>query len=92
MKGIEVLMRLSALATSEHAQSCVDTDRRYVDVTRLEDWPWSSGERVLVDLVREIWNGTGHGSVHDLTALDDDNRRVVVMALGSWLVDPEVPA
>lgn len=89
MRGIAVLARLSALSTSEHAQSCIDLDRNTVDVTRLEDWPWSSGERVLVDLVRSIYNGSGDGTVHDLTALDDDNRRVVLLALESWLIDGE---
>jgi hypothetical protein len=88
MRGIEVLMRLSALSDSEHAQSCIDVDRRHVDIVRLEEWPWSSGERVLVDLVGAIYNGRPC-EVYDLTALDDDNRRVAVMALGSWLVEHE---
>lgn len=89
MRGIAVLARLSALSTSDHAQACIDLDRSAVDVTRLEEWPWSSGERVLVDLVRSIYNGSGDGTVGDLTALDDDNRRVALMALESWLVDGE---
>lgn len=92
MRGIAVLARLSALSTSDHAQACIDLDRSAVDVIRLEEWPWSSGERVLVDLVRSIYNGSGDGTVHDLTALDDDNRRVVLLALESWLVDGEAAA
>lgn len=92
MRGIAVLARLSALSTSEHAESCIDLDRNTVDVVRLEDWPWSSGERVLVDLVRSIYNGSGDGTVYDLTALDDDNRRVVLLALETWLVDGEAAA
>ena len=89
MRGIAVLARLSALSTSEHAQACIDLDRNTVDVISLENWNWSSGERVLVDLVRSIYNGTGYKTIHDLTALDDDNRRVVLLALESWLVDGE---
>jgi hypothetical protein len=88
MRGIEVLMRLSALSNSEHAQTCVDIDRKQVDITRLGDWPWSTGESILVDLVGAIYNGRPC-QVGDLTALDNDNRRVAVMALGAWLVEPE---
>lgn len=89
MRGIGVLIKLSALSRSEHAQSCIDLDRSAVDLERLDDFGWSSGEQVLIDLVRSIYNGTGDRTVHDLTALDDDNRRVAVMALGSWLLDGE---
>lgn len=89
MRGIAVLARLSALSESEHAQSCIDLDRNTVDVMRLEDFDWSSGEQVLVDLVRSIYNGTGYKTFHALTALDDDNRRVALLALESWLVDGE---
>jgi hypothetical protein len=92
MRGIEVLMKLSALSRSDHAQSCVDLDRSAVDLERLENFGWSSGEQVLVDLVREIYNGSGNGSVYDLTALDDDNRRVAIMALESWLVEGQASA
>lgn len=81
-------MRLSALSNSEHAHKYVDIDRKHVDVERLEEWPWSTGERILVDLLGAIYNGRSC-QVGDLTALDDDNRRVAVMALGSWLVEPE---
>lgn len=86
MRGIGVLMRLSALAHHSYAQSCVDLDRNSVDVERLTQYSWSSGEYVLVNLVRDIYNGSGLGSTYDLTALDNDNRRVAVMALGAWLI------
>ena len=92
MRGIGVLMKLSALARSEHAQACIDFDRSAVDLDRLEDFGWSSGEQVLVDLIREIYNGSGKGSVYDLTTLDDDNRRVAIMALESWLVEGQASA
>lgn len=89
MRGIAVLARLSALSRSEHAQACIDLDRSAVDLERLDDYGWSSGEQVLVDLVRSIYNGSGYKTIHDLTALDDDNRRVALLALESWLVDGE---
>jgi hypothetical protein len=92
MKGIGVLMKLSALSRSDYAHSCVDLDRNAVDLERLENFGWSSGEQVLVDLVREIYNGSGKGSVADLTALDEDNRRVAIMALESWLVEGQASA
>ena len=92
MRGIGVLMKLSALARSEHAQACIDFDRSAVDLDRLEDFGWSSGEQVLVDLIREIYTGSGNGSVYDLTTLDDDNRRVAIMALESWLVEGQASA
>lgn len=82
-------MRFSALARSEHAQRCVDLDRSTVDLERLDDYGWSSGERILVDLIRAMWNGSGGVTVHDLTRLDDENRRVAVMAIGAWLLEPE---
>ena len=88
MRGIEVLMRISALSRSLHAQMYVDIDRSAVDIPRLADFPWSTGERVLVDLVGAIYNGQPC-QVHDLTALDDDNRRAAVMAMGAWLNEPE---
>lgn len=91
MRGIEVLIRLSSLENVEHARSCIDTDRRLVDLERLDDWSYSSGEQVLVDLVRSIYNGTGGSRIHDLTALDDHNRRVALIALESWLVDDDGP-
>lgn len=92
MRGIGVLVKLSALSRSPHAQACIDLDRSAVDLERLEDFGWSSGEQVLVDLVREMYNGSGHRGVADLTTLDDDNRRVAIMALESWLVEGEASA
>jgi hypothetical protein len=85
-------MKLSALSRSPHAQACIDFDRSAVDLERLENFGWSSGEQVLIDLVREMYNGSGRGSVADLTSLDDDNRRVAIMALESWLVEGEASA
>lgn len=85
-------MKLSALSRSDYAQTCIDLDRNAVDLERLENFGWSSGEQVLVDLVREIYNGSGNGSVYDLTALDDDNRRVAIMALEAWLVEGQASA
>jgi hypothetical protein len=84
-RAIAALMRCSALNGHPHAQACIDTDRGVVDVQRLMDWSWSSGETVLVGLVRAFYCGWAGVDLADIAKLDADNRRAAVLALRVWL-------
>lgn len=85
MKAIQTLMRTSALQGHRHAESCIDPDRGVVDVARLIDYRWSSGELVLVGLIRAFYGGWSDMDISDIAKLDADNRRAAVLALRVWL-------
>ena len=85
MKAIQALMRTSALQGHPHAESCIDPDRGVVDVARLNEWNWSSGERVLVGLIRAFYGGWSDMDISDIAKLDADNRRAATLALRVWL-------
>lgn len=84
-RAITALMRCSALNGHPHAEACIDTDRGTVDVERLMDWSWSSGETVLVGLIRAFYSGWSGVDLADIAKLDADNRRAAVLALRVWL-------
>jgi hypothetical protein len=88
-KAISVLMRTSALNGHPHAEACIDLDRGVVDVARLNDYGWSSGEQVLVGLVRAFYGGWSDTDIHDIARLDADNRRAAMLALRVWLGEEE---
>ncbi len=85
MKAIQTLMRTSALNGHPHAEACIDSDRGVVDVARLIDFGWSSGEQVLVGLVRAFYGGWSDMDISDISKLDTDNRRAATLALRVWL-------
>jgi hypothetical protein len=85
MKAIQTLMRTSALNGHPHAEACIDSDRGVVDVARLIDFGWSSGELVLVGLVRAFYGGWSDMDISDIAKLDTDNRRAATLALRVWL-------
>jgi hypothetical protein len=89
MKAIGVLMRTSALNGHHYAESCIDMDRGVVDLARLNEFGWSSGERVLVGLVRAFYGGWADTDIHDIALLDADNRRAATLALRVWLGEEE---
>jgi hypothetical protein len=84
-QAISTLMRHSALQGHPHAEACIDIDRGEVDITRLQDWNWSSGEKILVGLVRAFYCGWSDTDVADIAKLDQQNRQAVVYALRVWL-------
>lgn len=59
--------------------------------TRLSDQPqnilreafaFSSGEYVLVQVMLDLWSGSGHVNLYDIVStLDDENFKNVIMAL-----------
>jgi hypothetical protein len=80
-RAARAIINLSALAGHVHFTKCVDPDGPVVRWDALEDWRWSSGETVLIEVLRVILLGHGHATIADLYRLDEQNRAVVVMAL-----------
>lgn len=83
-----VLLNLSALADHPHVQACIEPDGWRINWERLDEWRWSSGERILIELLRTIVLGHGEVKVHDIYQLDSDNRAVAGMALANLLGQP----
>lgn len=82
-RAARALLNLSALSGHIHVTRCVDSDGSVVNWDTLEEWNWSSGERVLIELLRVTLLGHGHVRVQDLFTLDDRNRAVAAMAIST---------
>lgn len=76
------LLRTSALAFHEEfiAQH-VNIDSHEIDDTALDEWRWSDGERVLVNVLKVIARGHGWVRLDDLFKLDKPNQEAVLLAL-----------
>lgn len=84
-KAIAVLIKTSALNGHPHVDACIDMDRGVIDMARLLEWNWSSGEQVLVGLLRAFYGGWSDMDISDIAKLDADNRRAAMLALRVWL-------
>lgn len=49
----------------------------------------STGEQLLLRLVRTVWNGGGHVMLTEITGLDDDTRAKVFDILTARYVEPK---
>lgn len=92
-RGISAARRLvatSVLSNHPYTPRIFDLDRHSLDIDAMNDWNWSSGERVLISLLSSF-GGYGTGpTVEEFQRLDDDNRRAAVDALRVFLVGEEV--
>jgi hypothetical protein len=84
--ALRYLWTFSELHDHPQAGRAFDRDRNCLNTELLGDeWPWSSGERVLIDLARAIAQGSGGCYVGELTFLDEHHRQVATEALSIWL-------
>lgn len=77
----KMLTRVSCLALNPHVAKHVDLDSNRVDWEALAEWRWSSGETVLVELMRVLLLGHGTARIEDLQKLDEDNRAAAIAAI-----------
>ena len=76
------LLNYSALNGHPHAERCIEPDGWVVDWDAIEQWNWSSGERILVELLRVCVLGHGTVRVQDIYKLDSDNQWAAAFAVG----------
>lgn len=89
--AMRALIRHSALNNHYHLAACIDFDGMRFDFEALNDYPWSSGESVLVGILQAIYNGHSDVTITDLYKLDEASRGAAMMALRIRLlghVDP----
>lgn len=76
------LIETSALSShSDLIYKCVNIDNHNIDDEWLDDWNWSSGEKVLINALKVIARGHGRCQLDDLFKLDHDNQAAVILAL-----------
>lgn len=82
-KAADNLVRLSALNNVPEAARIYNHDTHQIDLDRVADWTWSSGEEVLVNTLLFCLDiGQNAPSLRDVFyRLDDDNRNVVIETL-----------
>lgn len=78
-----LLLNVSALHGHPHVQTCIEPDGWLVNWERLAAWNWSSGEKILIELLRTIILGHGRIQVEDLYRLDEENRHVAAQAIAA---------
>jgi hypothetical protein len=83
------LIATSALNGHPHIERCVDLDSSKADLQALDDWCWSSGELVLIELLKVLLNGHGNVEVEDLWMLDSQNRQSAILALRIAMTDDD---
>lgn len=68
----------------------INNDARTYDFESLAEEPLSSGERIAVEVLRAIVQGTSHVRISDLYEVDDEYRRVLLDALRLALIGDDV--
>lgn len=79
--AIRHLLRCSAVAEHPHINRSIDIDAGRVDIEKLDDYGWSSGEEVLIELIKLISGFHSNLKVADLWKLDSINREVAIKSL-----------
>jgi hypothetical protein len=82
-KAADTLVRLSALANVPEAERIYNADTHQIDLNRVQDWTWSSGEEVLINTLLFCLDiGQNAPTLRDVFyRLDDHNRNVVIETL-----------
>lgn len=75
------LVRLSALGEHHMIAQHVDIEGHRINWDAINDFGWSSGEIILIELLKVILHGAGNVEIEDLWRLDDENREVATLAL-----------
>lgn len=76
-----LLVNCSALSHNPHIAKHVDLDGNRIAWDELELWRWSTGERVLLELLRFVVLGHSNLELGQLYQLDQDNRDTAASAL-----------
>lgn len=79
--AVRHLIRCSALAGHPHINRTIDIDANRIDIEALGEYGWSSGEHVLIDLIKLISGFNSDLKVADLWKLDSINQEVAIKAL-----------
>ncbi len=83
--AVRHLLQRSALASCVGVEGRIDlSDDGDLTVQRLSDWGWSSGERVLIEVLLHI---LGEARWPDIGKVDDHNRQVVREAMRLLALD-----
>lgn len=80
-QAVEHLIAASALSESDHFLSLYNPATHGIDLEGLNEWNWSGGEQVLVDLLLIICGYVRTVSLLDLWKLDEASRRAAITAL-----------
>lgn len=76
------LINMSALRSHEALiDKCVNVDTHFIDDEWLNEWNWSEGEKVLLNVLRVIARGHGMCRLDELYKLDKENQEVVLTAM-----------
>jgi hypothetical protein len=79
--AMNTLIRTSALSFhADFIAQHVNVDGHYVS-EGINDWRWSSGERILVGVLKVIARGHGDIPLETLYGLDRSNQEAVLLAL-----------
>ena len=87
LRATRSLISTTHLASHPAIARAFDLDRHSIDLEILDDWPWSSGERVLVAMLRTFATSHGGPAISDLFALDRESRCAALAALGVFFSD-----
>lgn len=82
-KAADNLVRLSALNNVPEAARIYNLDTHNIDLEKIQNWTWSTGEEVLVQTLLFCLDIGHHApTLRDVFyKLDDDNRNVVIETL-----------
>lgn len=80
-QAVEHLVAASALCESDYFLSCYNPTTHGIDLSALNEWRWSGGEEVLIEVLLVICGYPRPVQVVDLWKLDEPNRRAAFTAL-----------
>lgn len=80
--AMTTLVKMSALSSHEQLlDKAVNYDSHLIDDEVLDTWNWSSGEQVLIGVLKVIARGHSRLHLDDIYRLDKDNQNAVLLAL-----------
>lgn len=79
--AVRHLIRCSAIAGHPHINRTIDIDSGRVDIEALSEYGWSSGEKVLIELIKLMSGFNSDLKVGELWNLDATNREIAIKSL-----------
>lgn len=80
-QALRHLLKCSALADHTYINKVVDQDVLQVDMAAIDQFGWSSGEEVLIGIIKAIAGFNSEVKITDLWKLDSINREVATKAI-----------
>lgn len=80
-QALRHLLKCSALADHTYINQVVNQDVLHIDLNKIDEFGWSSGEEVLIGIIKVLGGFNSDVKIADLWKLDSNNREVAIKSI-----------